>query len=106
MSLLIATDNNFQNEVLNSPIPVLVDFWGEWCGPCKAIAPIIEEIAQDYKGRVKVAKLDIESNPDVVMNFGIRSFPALLLFIDGFVVDSFIGLVKKSILVDKIESYL
>ncbi len=74
------TDSNFQEEVLNADQPVLVDFWATWCGPCRMIAPTIEELAEQYEGRAKVAKLDVDNNPQVAMQFGIRSIPTLLFF--------------------------
>ena len=73
------TDANFEQEVLNSDTPVLVDFWAEWCGPCKAIAPVVDELAEEYEGKVKFTKLDVDSNPQTPMSYGIRGIPALLL---------------------------
>jgi len=106
MEPLVVTDNNFKEEVLNSDIPVLVDFWAVWCGPCRALAPIVHEIAEEYAGRVKVAKLDVDNNPQTATNFGIRSIPTILIFKDGAVVHQVIGLVKKSVLTDKLDSLL
>jgi thioredoxin 1 len=93
-------DSTFEEEVLKSNVPVLVDFWATWCGPCKAIAPTVDELAREYKGKVKVAKLDVDHNQQVAQKFGIRSIPTLLLFKDGRVVDSMIGVVSKAKLVD------
>ena len=96
------SDQIFDSGVLESNVPVLVDFWAVWCGPCKAIAPIIEEIANDYDGKVKVGKVDVDNNNQVAMKYGIRSIPTLLLFKGGEVVDQVIGNVGK----ESIESML
>jgi thioredoxin 1 len=85
------TDNNFQNEVLNSDVPVLVDFWATWCGPCKMLAPVIEEVAQKMEGEVKVVKLDVDENPVTASQYGIMSIPTLVLFKDGKPVGKLVG---------------
>ena len=95
-------DQNFDSDVLKAGTPVLVDFWAVWCGPCKAIAPIVEEIANDYNGKVKVGKMDVDRNNQVAMRYGIRSIPTLLVFNNGDVVDQVIGNVGK----ESIESML
>ena len=100
------TDSNFQNEVLNSATPVLIDFWAEWCGPCKMIAPLVEELAKEYDGKLKVGKVDVDSNQQVSMQFGIRSIPTLLIFKQGKVVDQLVGAVPKRMLVEKITKHL
>jgi thioredoxin 1 len=100
------TDNNFETEVLSSDKPVLVDFWAEWCGPCKMIAPFVEELAAEYDGKVKVGKLDVDSNTDIAMKLGIRSIPALLIFKKGQVVEHIIGAVPKNQIKSKLEAAL
>jgi len=106
MKPIIVNDANFQNEVLQSDKPVLVDFWAVWCGPCKMIAPTVEEIAAEYDGKLKVAKMDVDSNPQTAMKFGIRSIPTLLIFKGGQVAEQIIGAVPKRHLVDKITSHI
>jgi len=97
------TDDNFEQEVLKSDVPVLVDFWAEWCAPCRAIAPAVEEIAEEYQGKAKVGKLDVDNNPKVAVEYGIRSIPTLLVFKDGEIADQIIGAVPKAQLVAKLE---
>jgi thioredoxin 1 len=96
------TDANFQKEVLNSDKPVLVDFWAVWCAPCKMVAPVVEELAKEYDGKLKVGKLDVDSNPEVSMKYGIRSIPTLMVFKGGKVVEQIIGAVPKRNLVEKV----
>jgi thioredoxin 1 len=96
------TDENFEMEALKSEIPVVVDFWAEWCGPCRTIAPIIEELADTYKGKVKVGKLDVDQNPQVAIKYGVRSIPTVLFLKKGEVVNSVIGAVPKSVFAEKI----
>lgn len=104
--LVILQDATFEKEVLKSDIPVLVDFWAVWCGPCKAIAPTVEELARAYKGKVKVAKMDVDEHQQVPQQFGIRSIPTLLLFKGGRVVDTIVGAVPRSKLEESIKKAL
>ena len=98
------TDATFSQEVLESDKPVLVDFWATWCGPCRVIAPVIEELAEDFDGRAVIAKMDVDENQTVPMQFNIRSIPTLLIFKDGQVVDQVTGAVRKKVLADKLEN--
>lgn len=100
------TDSNFDAEVLQSPEPVLVDFWAVWCGPCRAIAPAVEELAREYAGKVKVGKLDVDSNAAVAGKYGIRSIPTLLVFKGGKVVDQVIGAVPKGKIAEALNKQL
>lgn len=106
MKPIEVTDANFEKEVLNADTPVLVDFWAVWCGPCKIIAPVVEEIAKEYDGRIKVGKLDVDNNPDVSLKFGIRSIPTLMIFKGGKIVEQIIGAVPKRNLVDKLLPHM
>lgn len=99
------TDSNF-NEIVNTDKPVLVDFWAEWCGPCKMIGPVVEELAGDYEGKAVVGKLDVDSNPEISAKFGIRSIPTLLVFKNGQVVDKQVGAVSKNILAQKLDAQM
>ncbi|GAB1347879.1 thioredoxin [Ignavibacteriales bacterium] len=106
MKPVTITDQNFNDEVTNSNIPVLIDFWAVWCGPCRAIAPIVEQLAGEYDGKIKIGKLDVDENPDTAVKFGVRSIPTLLLFKNGQVVDTIIGAVQKTVIVQKITPYI
>ncbi len=97
------TDSNF-DEIINSGKPVLVDFWAEWCGPCKMIGPVVEELAGDYDGKAVVAKLNVDENPQTTAKFGVRSIPTLLVFKGGQVVDKQVGAVPKSVLNQKLAA--
>ncbi len=100
------TDANFDELVLKSDKPVLVDFWAEWCGPCRMVGPSVEELSKEYEGKAVIGKMDVDSNPNVSMQFGIRNIPALLYFKGGKVVDKQIGAVPKSVLAGKLEAQL
>ena len=102
--ILYVTDDTFEQEVINSSNPVLVDYWAEWCGPCKMIAPILEEIASEYTGKVKVAKLNIDENPQTPPRYGIRGIPTLMLFKDGNVEATKVGALSKSQLAAFLDS--
>jgi len=100
------TDANFAELVEKSDKPVLVDFWAEWCGPCRQVGPIVEELSKEYEGKALIGKLDVDSNPNVAMKFGIRSIPTLLFFKGGQMVDRQVGLVPKSVLEGKLKAQL
>lgn len=100
------TDSNFDEMIQAGDKPVLVDFWAEWCGPCKMIAPVVEELANDYDGKAVIGKLDVDSNPGVSAKYGIRSIPTLLVFKDGKIVDKQIGAVNKGVLAQKLDAQL
>ena len=106
MAILKITDKNFNSDVMKSDKPVLVDFWAEWCGPCRAIGPVIEELSKEYDGKVNVGKLNVDNNPEVSMNYGITSIPAILFIKDGKVVDKLVGAQPKGNFVKKIEAHI
>ncbi len=106
MSTVSVTDATFDSEVRNSPVPVVVDFWAEWCGPCRMIGPALEELSEQYGGRVKVAKVNVDENPDVAAKLGVRGIPALFLFKDGQVVSNKVGAAPKAALQSWIDSAL
>jgi len=100
--MLEFTDANFEQEVLKSDIPVLVDFWATWCGPCRAIGPLVEELAEIYKDRVKISKLNVDENPKTAADFGVRSIPTLMLFKEGKVMDTLVGVVSR----ERLEEFI
>ncbi len=106
MAHVVLTDDNFDAEVLKSDIPVLVDFWAEWCMPCKMVEPIVDQIAQEYADKVKIGKVDVDSNPQISMKYGIRSIPTLLIFKNGQPVDQIIGAVPKKNILQKLLPHL
>jgi thioredoxin 1 len=97
------TDAEFEEVVLKSDVPVVVDFWAEWCGPCKMIGPIVEELGVEYEGRAKMVKVDVDNNPNTAMKFGIRNIPTLLFFKNGEVADKQVGVVAKAAIADKLN---
>ena len=105
METIEITDANF-NEILNTDKPVLVDFWAEWCGPCKMIGPIVKELASEYEGKAVIGKVNVDENPNTAAQFGIRSIPTLLVFKDGEIVDKQIGAVPKAVLAGKLDAQL
>lgn len=106
MKPVTITDTNFDTEVIKSETPVLIDFWAVWCGPCKAIAPIVEDLAKEYDGKLKVGKLDVDNNQESAIKYGVRSIPTLLLFKDGKVADVIVGAVPKAHIVQKLNAVL
>ena len=101
---LEVTDDTFEQEVLKASVPVLVDLWAVWCGPCKAIAPVVEQIAEEYEGKLKVMKLDVDENPRTATSYGVQSIPTLLIFRDGQLAERVVGAVPKKVIVDKLTS--
>ena len=106
MSAAQVTDSTFKSEVLESEVPVLVDFWAPWCGPCRMVAPVVDEISEQYEGKVKVVKVNTDDNPSVASQYGIRSIPTLMIFKDGQRVDMVVGAVPKTTLANTLEKYL
>jgi thioredoxin 1 len=100
------TEQSFEAEVVQSSVPVLVDFWAAWCGPCRAIAPTVEELAGEYAGKLKVVKVDVDENPDVSGKYGVQSIPTLLVFKNGEVVERLIGAYPKNMLLQKLQPHL
>lgn len=100
------TDANFAELALNSEKPVMIDFWAEWCGPCRMVAPIVEEMSHDYDGKAVIGKVNVDNNPDISAKFGIRNIPTILFLKNGQVVDKSVGAVPKNVLTDKMEALL
>lgn len=103
---LTITDSNFDETVLKNPGVTVIDFWAEWCGPCRIIAPTIEDLSKEYSGKIQVGKLDVDNNPEISMKYGVRSIPTILILKNGQVVDKHVGVITKKALVDKIEAQL
>lgn len=104
MKTLTITDENFDEEVVKSDKPVLIDFWATWCGPCKMIAPIVEDLVDEYEGKAKIGKLDVDNNQQTAIKFGVRSIPTILIFKDGKLKDTIIGAVPKGQIVQRLNS--
>lgn len=104
--VIAVSDQSFESDVLNSSTPVLVDFWAEWCGPCKMLAPILESVVDDYAGKVKIVKINVDDNPETAPKFGIRGIPTLILFKNGQVVTTKVGALSKSQLTDFLDGQL
>jgi thioredoxin 1 len=106
MYSFVLTESNFKEEVLEAKELVLVDFWAPWCGPCRAVSPIVEEIAKEYKDKIKVGKLNVDDYPQIASTYGIMSIPTLLIFKEGKILDSIIGAVSKSEIISRIKNYV
>jgi thioredoxin 1 len=100
------TDESFDSEIINSDIPAMVDFWAEWCGPCKMVGPVVEELAGEYKGKIKIAKMDVDHNRQTPAKFGIRNIPTLILFKGGEVINTIIGAQSKSAIEEELNKLL
>ena len=104
--ILEVTDDSFDSEIIGSDMPAMVDFWAEWCGPCKMVGPVVEELANEYKGKIKIAKMDVDQNRDTPVKFGIRNIPTLILFKDGEVAKTIIGAQPKSSIEEELKKLL
>jgi thioredoxin 1 len=104
--ILEVSDDSFDSEIINSDIPAMVDFWAEWCGPCKMVGPVVEELAGEYQGKIKVAKMDVDHNRQTPAKFGIRNIPTLILFKDGEVINTIVGAQSKSAIEGELKKLL
>ena len=104
--LLQVTDDSFDDEIINSDLPVMVDFWAEWCGPCKMVGPVVEELAKEYEGKIKIAKMDVDKNRQTPVRFGIRNIPTLIMFKGGEVVQTIVGAQTKNQLDEELKKLL
>ena len=104
--ILEVSDDTFESEIINSGIPSMVDFWAEWCGPCKKVGPVVEELAAEYEGKIKIAKMDVDSNRQTPAKFGIRNIPTLILFKGGEVVNTIVGAQSKSSIEEELKKLL
>ena len=104
--IMEVSDDSFDSEIINSELPAMVDFWAEWCGPCKMVSPVVEELAGEYKGKIKVAKMDVDNNRQTPARFGIRNIPTLILFKGGEVVNTIIGAQPKSSIENELKKLL
>jgi thioredoxin 1 len=104
--IMEVTDENFDSEIMNSDIPAMVDFWAAWCGPCRMVAPVVEELAKDYEGKIKIAKMDVDQNRQTPAKFGIRNIPTLLLFKGGELAQTIVGAQPKSSIEDELKKLL
>ncbi|MBE9467003.1 MAG: thioredoxin [Bacteroidetes bacterium] len=100
------TDSNFDEMILKSDKPVVLDFWAEWCGPCRMVGPIVEELAEDYKGKAIIGKVDVDSNPNISLKYGIRNIPTILFIKNGEIADKQVGAVPKNVLASKLDAIL
>lgn len=105
-NILEVSDDSFDSEIVNSDIPAIVDFWAEWCGPCKKVGPVVEELAKEYEGKIKIAKMDVDNNRQTPAKFGIRNIPTLILFKGGEVVNTIVGAQSKSSIEDELKKLL
>ena len=100
------TDDNFEDEISNTEVPILVDYWAEWCGPCRMVGPVVEELAKDYDGRAVVGKVNVDHQGDISMKYGVRNIPTILFLKGGEVVDKSVGAVPKNVLIEKLDALL